>query len=177
MNKNSRSIYRGKVVNLSLERVKLPNGFITELEIIHHPGAAAIVPFINADHVILIKQYRHAVGRYLYEIPAGKLMKGESPLRCAKRELEEEIGYEAQRFQKLASIYTSPGFCNEIIHIFSATHLVKTVQNLDLCEVLEVIEVPLQKALHLIQNGKMQDAKSIIGLIIASWWKTHRLLK
>ena len=177
LKKNSESIYRGKVIDLNLERVKLPNGFIAELEIIHHPGAAAIVPFIDADHVILIKQYRHAVGRYLYEIPAGKLLKTEGPLRCAKRELEEEIGYKAQRFQKLASIYTSPGFCNEIIHIFSATHLVKSLQHLDPCEVLEVIEMPFRKVFQLIQKGKIQDAKSIIGLIIASWWKTHKLLK
>ena len=165
------------MVDLSLERVKLPNGFITELEIVHHPGAAAIVPFLDADHVILIKQYRHAVGRYLYEIPAGKLMERESPLRCARRELEEETGYKARQLQKLAPIYTSPGFCNEVIHIFSATHHIKTLQNLDLCEVLEVIDMPLQEALQLTQNGKIQDAKSVIGLIVASWWKSHRLLK
>lgn len=177
MDKKTRVIYRGKIIRLNLERVRLPNGHLTELEIVYHPGAAAIVPFIDRDHVILIKQYRHAVGGYLYEVPAGKLMKNESPLRCARRELEEEIGHKARQFQKLASIYTSPGFCNEIIHLFSATHLSKTLQRLESSEVLKVIEMPLQKALEMIQKGKIKDAKSIISLGIASWWRNHNLLK
>ncbi len=170
MSKNLRSIYRGKIIQLFLERVKLPNGHVTELEIVRHPGAAAVVPFLDPDHVILIKQYRHATGKYLYEIPAGKLMKGESPLSCARRELEEEIGYRARRFKKLISAYTSPGFCNELIHIYMATNLLKTQQNLESCEVLEVIELPVRKVQAMIRSGKIQDAKSIIGLELACRW-------
>jgi len=170
LSKNLRSIYRGKIIQLFLERVKLPNGHVTELEIVRHPGAAAVVPFLDPDHVILIKQYRHATGKYLYEIPAGKLMKGESPLSCARRELEEEIGYRARRFKKLISAYTSPGFCNELIHIYMATNLLKTQQNLESCEVLEVIELPVRKVQAMIRSGKIQDAKSIIGLELACRW-------
>ncbi len=150
--------------------MRLPNGYVAELEIVRHPGAAAVVPFIDPDRVILIRQYRHAAGKYLYEIPAGKLMKGESPLSCARRELEEEIGYRARRFKKLVSAYTSPGFCNELIHIYMATDLLKTQQNLEACEVLEAIELPLHKVQAMIRNGKIQDAKSIIGLELAAGW-------
>lgn len=170
MSKNLRSIYRGKIIQLFFERVKLPNGHVTELEIVHHPGAAAVVPFLDQDHVILIKQYRHATGKYLYEIPAGKLMKGESPLSCARRELEEEIGYRARRFKRLVSAYTSPGFCDELIHIYMATDLLKTQQNLESCEVLEVIKLPVHKVQAMIHSGKIQDAKSIIGLELACRW-------
>jgi len=150
--------------------VRLPNGYVAELEIVRHPGAAAVVPFIDLDRVVLIKQYRHATGKYLYEIPAGKLMKGESPLSCARRELEEEIGYRARRFKKLVSAYTAPGFCNELIHIYMATDLLKTQQNLESCEVLEAIELPLHKVQAMIRSGKIQDAKSIIGLELACQW-------
>jgi ADP-ribose pyrophosphatase len=167
LDKKIKSIYKGEVVQLSLERVRLPNGHLTELEIVRHPGAAAVVPFIDPDHVVLIRQYRYATGRYLYEIPAGKLMKGESPLSCARRELEEEIGYRARRFKKLISAYTSPGFCNELIHIYMAVDLLRTQQNLESCEVLEVIKLPVHKVQAMIRSGKIQDAKSIIGLELA----------
>lgn len=169
MLQKSRLIYKGRIIRLNLERVRLPNGHVTELEVVNHPGAAAVVPFIDRDHVMLIRQYRHAVGKYLYEIPAGKLAKNEKPLHCARRELEEEIGYRAKRFKKLASIYTSPGFCDEIIHIYWATDLVKTRQTLESCEVLEAIRVPFHKIRPMIQTGKIQDAKSIIGLELAHW--------
>jgi ADP-ribose pyrophosphatase len=177
LNRKTGLIYRGKIIQLNLEKVRLPNGHVTELEIVHHPGAAAVVPFLDSERIVLIKQYRHAVGKYLYEIPAGKLIKGESPLSCARRELEEEIGYRARRFKKLASVYTSPGFCDELIHIYSATDLVKTKQNLESCEVLEAIEVPVQKIHHMIQSGEIQDAKSIIGLELAFREMAINLLK
>lgn len=177
MTRDLRPIYKGKVVQLHLERVRLPNGHLAELEIVRHPGAAAVVPFLDRDHVILIKQYRHATGKYLYEIPAGKLMKGESPLSCARREMEEEIGYRARRFKKLVSVYTSPGFCDEIIHIYMATKLLKTQQNLESCEVLQAIAVSVSKVQAMIRSGKIQDAKSIIGLELAFREKTINLLK
>jgi ADP-ribose pyrophosphatase len=167
LRRNLRSIYKGKIIQLNLEPVRLPNGHVTELEIVHHPGASAVVPFLDRDHVILIRQYRHATGKYLYEIPAGKLMKHESPLSCARRELEEEIGYRARQFKKLISAYTSPGFCNELIHIYMATDLSKTQQSLESCEVLKVIKLPVHKVQAMICSGKIQDAKSIIGLQLA----------
>ena len=116
-----KSIYKGKVVTLNIETVSLPNGATVELEIIRHPGAAAIVPLKADGTVVLIKQYRHAAGAFIYEIPAGILHPGEDPRECAARELEEEVGYRAARFDLLTSIYTAPGFADEVIHIYQAS--------------------------------------------------------
>ncbi len=110
----TKNIYKGRIVNLNLETVTLPNGAMVELEVIHHPGAAAVVPLKDARTVILIRQYRHAVGGYIYEIPAGKLHPGEDPRECALRELEEEIGYKAGELQHVTSAYTTPGFTDEV---------------------------------------------------------------
>ncbi|TAJ25726.1 MAG: NUDIX hydrolase, partial [Nitrospirae bacterium] len=117
----TKNIYTGKVVTLNLETVTLPNGQSVELEIIRHPGAAAMVPMKNDGTVVLIKQYRHAAGGFIYEIPAGKLHPGEDPRDCAARELEEEIGYRAAKLELLFSIFTAPGFADEVIHIYLAT--------------------------------------------------------
>ena len=168
-----KSIYRGRVVKLYLEQARLPNGHTISLEVVRHPGASAVVPFSDKDHVVLIRQYRHAVGGFLYEIPAGKLNRGERPLQCARRELEEETGYRARRFCKLGSIFTSPGFCDEVIHLYSATGLIKTQQNLEPCEVLEIVEIPLKKIKGMIQGGRIQDAKSIVGLMLADSWRSE----
>src|SRR2546427_7178803 len=110
----TKNIYKGRIVNLNLETVTLPNGATVELEVIHHPGAAAAVPLKDARTVILIRQYRHAVGGYIYEIPAGELHSREDPRECALRELEEEIGYKARVFEVVSSAYTTPGFTDEI---------------------------------------------------------------
>ncbi|MBI1823105.1 MAG: NUDIX hydrolase [Nitrospirae bacterium] len=135
-----------------------------ELEFIRHPGAAAVVPLTEDGNVVLIYQYRYAAGGYLYEIPAGKLHSGEDPLECAKRELKEETGYEAETFQKLLSFLTTPGFCDEVIHIYLAESLTLGSQNLEESEVLEVKKMPLDKALEMIKTGQIQDGKTIIGL-------------
>lgn len=177
LGRNLTTIYRGRVVRLYLERVKLPNGHTIELEIIKHSGAAAVVPFADPRHVILIKQYRHAVGRFLYEIPAGKLVKNERPIQCARRELEEETGYRARRFRKLGLIFTSPGFCDEVIHLYSAAGLTRGSQNLETCEVLEALQVPWEKIGGMIHRGQIQDAKSIIGLQLANPRDFHNYLK
>jgi len=157
-------IYKGKIVDLSVETVTLPNGATAELEIITHPGAAAVVPMLDEKTVILIRQYRHAVGGYIYEIPAGKLHPGEDPRDCAARELEEEIGYKVGTLEPLLNFMTTPGFTNEIIHIYLGKDLSPGTQDLGEDEVLEVLEVPLKKAIEQINDGTIRDGKTIIGL-------------
>jgi ADP-ribose pyrophosphatase len=160
----TKNIYKGRIVNLNLETVTLPNGTTVELEVIHHPGAAAVVPMKDERTVILIRQYRHAAGGYIYEIPAGKLHPGEDPRECAQRELEEEIGYKAGVLDPVISAFTTPGFTDEVIHIYKATQLQPGKQNLGHDEVLAVAEFPLEKTIAMIREGVIQDAKTIVGL-------------
>ena len=160
----NRNIFKGRIVDLNLETVTLPNGARVELEVIHHPGAAAAVPMKDERTVILIRQYRHAVGGYIYEIPAGKLHPGEDPRECANRELEEEIGLKAGVLEHVTSAYTTPGFTDEVIHIYKATQLQKGKQDLGHDEVLEIAEFPLERTIAMIREGVIQDAKTIVGL-------------
>ncbi len=160
----TRQIYAGRVVHLHVDTVLLPNGLTVDLEVIRHPGAAAVVPLKDDGTVVLIRQFRHATGGFIYEIPAGKLNPGEDPLQCAERELEEEIGYRAKKFELLSSIFTAPGFTDEVIHIYRGTGLTPGRQHLDRDEVLEVVEMPLQKAVAMVEGGEIRDAKTIVGL-------------
>ena len=160
----TKNIYTGIVVSLNIDTVTLPNGLTVDLEVVRHPGAAAVVPLKDDGMVVLIRQFRHAAGGFIYEIPAGKLDPGEDPIACAARELEEEIGYKAGKFELLSSIFTAPGFTDEVIHVYKATGLMAGRQQLDRDEVLEVIEMPLLEAIRLIETGAIRDAKSIVGL-------------
>jgi len=159
-----KTIYKGKIIDLSLETVTLPNGTTTSLEIIAHPGAAAVVPMKDEQTVIMIRQYRHAVGGFIYEIPAGKLHPNEDPRDCAIREVEEEIGFKVGRLEPLLSFFTTPGFTDEIIHIFVGYDLTPGTQDLDVDEVLEIVELPLAKTLEMIGDGDIKDGKTIIRL-------------
>jgi ADP-ribose pyrophosphatase len=161
---SSKKIFSGKVIALNIDTVTLPNGITVDLEMVRHPGAAAVVPWKENGIVVLIRQFRHAAGGFIYEIPAGKLHPGENPQDCAARELEEEIGYQAGRFERLSSIFTAPGFTDEVIHLYKATGLTKGRQQLDRDEVLEVIEMPIAEAIGKIQDGTIRDAKTIVGL-------------
>ncbi|MFH1975733.1 MAG: L-threonylcarbamoyladenylate synthase [Pseudomonadota bacterium] len=164
----TKTIYKGRVFTLSFDNITLPNGVITGIDIIRHPGASAMVPMLNKNTVLLVKQYRYAAKDYIWEIPAGTLNPGESPLECAKRELIEEIGYSAAKMEKLTEIVPVPGYSDERIHIFLATDLVKAVQNLDRDEILNVHEVKMEVALEMIAKGEIIDAKTISGLYLAS---------
>ncbi len=159
-----KNIYTGRIVNLNLETVTLPNGATVEMEIIHHPGAAAIVPMKDNETVLLIRQYRHAVGGYILEIPAGKLDPNEDPKDCAARELEEEIGYRPTSLEFLLTFFTTPGFTDEVIHVFKATGLTPGRRNLGSDEVLDLVEMPLERAIAQIRDGVIRDGKTIVGL-------------
>src|SRR5215831_19343480 len=160
----TKNIYTGRVITLNVDTVTLPNGLTVDLEVVRHPGAAAVVPVKDDGTVVLIRQFRHAAGGFIYEIPAGKLAPGENPLHCAARELEEEVGYQASSFELLSSIFTAPGFADEVIHVYKATGLTKGRQHLDRDEVLEIIEMPLHQAIARIQDSTIRDGKTIIGL-------------
>ncbi|MEE9401789.1 MAG: NUDIX hydrolase [Desulfobacteria bacterium] len=162
------SLYNGKIFNVALEKVTLPNGVIKDREVVRHPGAAAMVPLLDDGNVVLIKQYRHAVTNYLWEIPAGTLEPDEEPMACAERELVEETGYEATNFDKLTEILPAPGYTDEHIHIFLATGLTLAEQRLEDDEVLTVRPTPFDKAIEMIKTGEIQDAKTIVGLLLTS---------
>jgi len=163
-----RQIYKGHIVDLRLEDVTLPNRLSVTLEVIRHPGAAAIVAVDAQLEVTLIHQYRHAAGGFIWEIPAGKLDAGEAPERCAVRELQEEVGLAARDWVHLGSILTAPGFCDERIHLFLARGLSAARQQLDPDEVLTISRVPLTRAMDMVRAGEIQDAKSIAGLHLAA---------
>ncbi len=163
-----REVYRGRVVHLVVEEVDLPNGNRVTLEIIHHPGAAAVVPFVTADEVLLVRQYRHAVRGYLLEVPAGKLDPGEAPEACARRETEEEVGYAPGSLARLGVIYTTPGFTDERIHLFTARDLRPGAARLGPDEVLSVVRMPLVEAVRKIESGEIQDGKTICALLMAA---------
>ena len=162
----SKHIFTGKFLTVDIDTVTLPNGVIVDLEIVRHPGAAAVVPLKDDGTVVLIKQFRHAADGFIYEIPAGKLHRGEDPMHCAARELEEEIGYIAGRLERLTSILTAPGFTDEVIHIYKATGMRAGRQQLDRDEVLEVLEIPLEEAIKMVTAGTIRDAKTIVGLTL-----------
>ena len=161
-----RDVYRGRIVHLTVEDVTLPNGHVTPLEIVRHPGAAAVATLDEQGRVTLIRQYRHAVGGYLWEVPAGKLDPGETPATCAARELAEEVGLAARHLEPVGSIVTCPGFCDEVIHLFVATGLRRVATNLGADEIIEdVTPILLRDALAMIRRGEIRDAKTIAALV------------
>ena len=163
---STRRIYEGKVVNLRRDIVCLPNGKEAVREVVEHPGAVAVVPVLPDGRVMMVRQFRHPVGKVLLEIPAGKLDVGEDPDECALRELEEETGYRAGCLDRSASIYTGPGFTDEVIHIYIACDLVKTVMNPDEDEFLEVAAYEPQDVRRMIREGLICDAKTIAGFYL-----------
>ncbi len=176
--KSSR-VYTGKIVSLDVDSVRFPDGSIGELEIIRHSGASAIVPFLSDPQgedpqVLMIRQYRYAADGYLYEIPAGRLDKGESPRDCAARELKEETGCTAEHFDHLLTIYTTPGFTDEKIHLFMATGLVAGETKHEVDEFLDLHPMRLSRALEMVEAGEIQDAKTVIGLLFAAGFRSGR---
>ncbi len=165
--KPGRRVARGAQFELITEPVTLPNGRTVELDLLKHPGAAAVVPFLDDDHVLLIRQYRFATSGFLLEIPAGKLDPGEAPEMCAARELEEETGRRAGRIERLGAIWTSPGFCDEVIHLYAAYDLERTQQRLEPDEVIELVPTHIDAALDTL-NGPVVDGKTATALLMAA---------
>jgi ADP-ribose pyrophosphatase len=161
-------VYRGRSIAVFADEVELPNGRRVTLDVVRHPGAAAVVPFVTGEDVLLIRQFRHATGGTLYEVPAGKLDAGEPPAVCAARELEEEAGQRAGRIERLGEIWTTPGFTDERIHLFAAFELTPVPQRLEPDELIEVVRMPLERALEMIWQGELTDAKSALALIHAA---------
>lgn len=160
--------YAGRAFRVFSENISLPNGVTTELDVIRHPGAAAIIPMADTETVVLIRQYRHAVGGHIWEIPAGTLEQGEAPLDCARRELTEETGFSADTFEKIGEIVPVPGYSDERIHLYVASGLVPGAQQLDEGEWLEVHRFPISEAMEMIRSGEIQDGKTITGLLLAA---------
>jgi ADP-ribose pyrophosphatase len=163
--------YRGRVITVNVERVRLPNGRVADLEIVHHPGGATIVALDAAQCICLLRQYRHAGGGWVWELPAGKLEPGEPPLLTAQRELIEEAGMQAREWYSLGSILSSPGVFTEIIHLYLARELTPCALAHEEHEVIEVHWVPFEEAWQRAVSGEIRDAKTAMGIL-----RAHALL-
>ncbi|WP_243290143.1 NUDIX hydrolase [Bacillus sp. FJAT-47783] len=163
-------IFSGKIIDLFVEDVALPNGSTSKREIIKHPGAVAIIAVTDDEKIVMVRQYRKALEKAIVEIPAGKLEKGEEPMETAMRELEEETGYRSQQLKPLISFYTSPGFADELVHVFVAEGLTKMSnrQNLDEDEFVDIVEVTLEEAQKMIETKEIYDAKTAYAVLYLS---------
>jgi ADP-ribose pyrophosphatase len=172
----SRRVHTGRVISLDVDTVRFPDGSEGELEMIRHPGASAVVPFLDPPEdsdprVLLIHQYRYAADDYLFEVPAGRLEPGEDPATCAARELREEAGYTAERLIPLFSMFTTPGFTDERIHLFLAADLQRSTSATEADEFIEVVTRPLSECLAMIERGEIVDAKSALAILYAAAFK------
>ena len=164
---HSEEIFRGRVFDVTVDTI-LERDTTYKREVVHHPGSAVIVPAFPDGTVALVRQYRHPAVRYLLEIPAGTLNRGERPEEGAARELEEELGFVAGKLEKLTEFFVSPGFCEEKMWLYLATEMTQTEQRLEDDELLDVVRLPLSQALEMITAGEIEDAKTIIGLMLAA---------
>lgn len=172
---DGRRVYEGRVLDVHVDRIRLPNGAEGELEVIRHVGAAAVVPVHRPGEwegtgfgVILLRQYRYAADGMMWEVPAGKLDRGETPAQCARRELEEEAGVRAAEIRPLTRIFTTPGFTDEVIHLFLALGLQETESAHEGLEYIQRRDVPLARAVEMVGSGEIVDAKTICALLFAA---------
>lgn len=164
---STEEIYHGRVIDVSVYTVR--EGDLTyKREVVHHPGGAGVVAVFDDGTIALVRQYRQPPVRYVLELPAGRLSPPERPEECAARELEEEIGVRARRMEKLAEFFTTPGFCEEKLWVYLATDLTETQQNLEEDELVEIVRVSFTRAFEMISDGEIEDAKTIIGLMLAA---------
>jgi len=166
----TRRVYTGRVLNLDVDSVRYPDGSTGELEIIRHPGAAAVIPFASDPAgpdptILLLHQYRYAAGGKVWEIPAGRLDSGESPEACAQRELREETGVTAGRLERLTTIWTTPGFTDEAIHLYWAGDLSAGSAAREADEFIEVVPRPLSSVLAGIRDGEIRDGKTVVAIL------------
>ncbi|NEW06163.1 NUDIX hydrolase [Paenibacillus sp. SYP-B3998] len=168
---SSEPIFKGRVISLQVDTVQLPNGEQAKREIVKHPGAVAVIPLLD-DKMIVVEQYRKPLEKSQVEIPAGKLDEGEEPLQAALRELEEETGYRSEHVKHVSSFYTSPGFADEIVHLYVAEQLIKGEIHLDEDEFLECEAITLEEAQRYIHEGRISDAKTILAVYA---WQLYKL--
>jgi ADP-ribose pyrophosphatase len=167
---SSERLYTGRIVNLELDTVRFPDGSTGQLEMLRHPGASAVVPFLDppADpdpRVLLIRQFRHAADGFIWEVPAGRLDPGEAPEACARRELEEETGMRAATLERLTTIYTTPGFTDERIHLFLAHGLEPGAHNREADEFMEPHTLRWSAVMEMVRSGEIRDGKTLVSLL------------
>lgn len=160
----SEKVYDGKMLNLRIDTVELPDKKYSKREIVEHPGSVCIVPINDNNEIYLVKQYRKAIDKEILEIPAGKIEIGEEPKDCAIRELKEETGLKAGNYEYVLEFYSSPGFCNEKMHLFIAKDLEEGKATPDIDEYIDIEKVKLEKLLHMVEIGEINDSKTIIGI-------------
>ena len=165
------SIYKGKIISLDVEQIRLPNGGQATREIVRHPGAVCVIAILDGK-LLVVDQYRKALGKTIMEIPAGKLEPGEDPMEAAMRELEEETGYSCGSLRKLSSFYTAPGFCDELIHLYLAEDLHEGEAHPDEDEFLDVLTLTPEEAERYMAEGRIQDAKTLMAV---QAWELARL--
>jgi ADP-ribose pyrophosphatase len=162
---SSKPVFSGRMINVRVDTVLLPDGKQASREVVDHPGAVVVLPLTENQEVIMVRQFRYPVGEILWELPAGKRDGDEEPLNCARRELEEETGYQAREWRELFAFYTTPGFTNELLHLILARGLKVGDAHPDSEEFIEVIAIPLSDARRMIRRGEIRDAKTIIGIL------------
>ena len=172
-----RELYQGKIFTLDHDTARFPDGSESGFDIVRHPGAAAVVPFLNDPEgedpqILLLRQFRYAAGGYIYEIPAGRLDGDETPMDCAARELKEETGCTAERIEPLFTMFTTPGFTDEVIHVFMATGISHGQSAREPDEFAEVVIMRLAEALELIHDGGIPDGKSALAILFAAGFRT-----
>ena len=169
-------LYSGRIVNLDLDSVRFPDDSVGQLEMLRHPGAAAVVPFLDppasADpRIVLLRQFRHAADGYIWEVPAGRLDEGEAPEACAERELEEETGLRARRIERLTTIYTTPGFTDERIHLFLAEGLEPGAEHREADEFMELHTVRWSEVMAKVGRGEIADGKTLVSLLFVQSYR------
>lgn len=173
---STRRVYAGRIIHVDIDTVRFPNGSTGDLEMVRHPGAAAVLPFLTDPHgddpqILLVRQFRHAANGYVYEIPAGRLDAGEEPKACAARELREETGCTAARLEPLTTFFTTPGFTDERIHAFMASDLTRGEAAQEQDEFMTLEPTLLSRALEMIRSGELNDAKSALTILYAAGFK------
>lgn len=171
---HTQHIFEGQVISVQVDDVVLPNGKTSQRELVKHPGAVGIIPFHSDGRMVLVRQFRKALEKEIYEIPAGKLEKGEEPIACAARELEEETGFQAEQLTQLNSFYTSPGFANEKIYLFEANGLKEGQVHPDEDEFVENVLITLEEGLAMVNNEHIHDAKTAYAIL---YWQNKSLLQ
>lgn len=162
---NRKYIFKGRIINLRVDNALLPDGSVAEREVVEHPGGVCVAALTEENELLFVEQFRYPYSRVVSELPAGKLEYGEDPFEAGKRELREETGAIAEKYEDIGKLYPTPGYCGEIIHMYFARGLSFTSQELDDDEFLEVKKIPLKKAFEMVMNNELEDSKTQVGIM------------